>query len=221
MKFLLDFFPIALFFVVYKTKALHFYQQEGLHSAIIAMAIAMFVQILIVRIRTQEFEKAPLIGLALLVVFGGVTIYIDNPVFIMWKVSVLYVVFALVLIGSLWVGKQTLLARMLGKELKLPNQIWQTLTWVWGLGFIGIGFINAYYYVIPSIKANDVFFGNGERFGLSGFDCTSSDNHALCLVAQQAEESWVNFKLFGTMGLTFILIIITIIFISKHVKDSR
>jgi intracellular septation protein len=43
----------------------------------------------------------------------------------------------------------------------------------------------------------------------------------LCLVAQQTEESWVNFKLFGTMGLTFILIIITIIMVSKYTKQEQ
>jgi intracellular septation protein len=191
------------------------------HSAIIAMTLAAIVQISITYFQHKKFEKAQVIGLVFLVVFGGVTIYIDNPAFIMWKVSVLYVVFALALIASIWIGKQTLLARMLGKELKLPSQVWQTLSWLWGLGFIGIALINAYYYVIPSIQANDAFFGNGERFGLSGFDCTSSTSEALCLVAQQAEESWVNFKLFGTMGLTFGLIVITIILMSKYIKDKE
>lgn len=221
MKFLLDFFPIALFFAVYKIKDLHFYQNEGLHSAIIAMMLAMIVQISITYIQQKKFEKAQVIGLVLLVVFGGVTIYIDNPVFIMWKVSALYAVFAIVLIASIWIGKQTLLAKMLGKELKLSNQIWHRLTWLWGLGFIGIALINAYYYVIPSIKANEAFFGDGERFGLSGFDCITSNNQILCLAAQQAEESWVNFKLFGTMGLTFALILVTVVLMSKHIKENK
>ncbi|MDC9715052.1 MAG: septation protein IspZ [Gammaproteobacteria bacterium] len=220
MKFLLDFLPIGLFFAVYKIKDLHFYQNEGLHSAIIVMALATVVQIGVTYLRQKKFEKAQVIGLLLLVVFGGVTIYIDNPVFIMWKVSALYVVFAVVLVGSIWIGKKTLLARMLGKELELPNTLWRTLTWLWGLGFMGIAFINAYYYVLPAIAANDAFFGDGERFGLSGFDCTTLSNQALCVVAQQTEESWVNFKLFGTMGLTFVLIVVTVFFISKYNKEK-
>jgi intracellular septation protein len=43
----------------------------------------------------------------------------------------------------------------------------------------------------------------------------------LCHMAQQTEESWVNFKLFGTMGLTFILIVITVIMISKYTKQEQ
>ncbi|SMN00188.1 Intracellular septation protein IspA [uncultured Candidatus Thioglobus sp.] len=221
MKLLLDFFPIALFFIVYKTKDLHFYQNEGVHSAIIAMTLAVIVQIVITYIQHKKFEKAQVIGLILLTVFGGATIYIDNPAFIMWKVSVLYVVFASVLVMSLWIGEKTLMQRMLGKELKLPVPVWRQLTWFWGLGFIGIAIINAYYYVIPSIQANDAFFGDGERFGLSGFDCASSVNEAMCLLAQGAEESWVNFKLFGTMGLTLILLVLTVVLISKHLKEQK
>ncbi|SMN15871.1 Intracellular septation protein IspA [uncultured Candidatus Thioglobus sp.] len=220
MKFLLDFLPIGLFFVIYKTKNLHFYQNEGLHSAIIAMALATVVQIGVTYLRQKKFEKVQVIGLLLLLVFGGVTIYIDNPVFIMWKVSALYVLFAAVLVGSIWIGKKTLLARMLGKELDLPDALWRALTWLWGLGFAGIAFINAYYFVLPAIAANDAFFGTGERFGLSGFDCATLSNQALCVVAQQVEESWVNFKLFGTMGLTFVLIVVTVVFISKYNKEQ-
>ena len=221
MKFLLDFFPIALFFAVYKIKDLHFYNQDGMHSAIIAMVFAILIQILITWISSKKFEKAQLIGLTLLIVFGGITIYVDNPVFIMWKVSALYVIFALILILSMWIGEKTLLQRMLGKEMELPKKTWHQLTWLWGVGFSGIAFVNAYYYVIPSIMANDNFFGNEERFGLSGFDCLTSVNQQACIVAQQAEESWVNFKMFGTMGLTFVLIIITVIFISKYIKEKK
>jgi Intracellular septation protein A. len=43
----------------------------------------------------------------------------------------------------------------------------------------------------------------------------------LPLQLQQSEEAWVNFKLFGTMGLTFALIIITVIFISKYIKEEK
>ena len=117
MKFLIDFFPIALFFIVYKT--------YGLYMAIYAMIAATAVQMAITRYQTGKFEKAHLITFGLLVVFGGITVAISDPAFIMWKVSVLYVVFALALIASLWIGQKTLMQRMLGKELDLPSVVWQ------------------------------------------------------------------------------------------------
>jgi len=130
MKFLFDFGPIILFFVVYK-----FY---GLYSAIYAMIAATFVQMMYSRYTTGKFVNSQVLTFALLVVFGGISIALRDPAFVMWKVSVLYVIFALALIGSNWIGSKTLLERMLGKELQLPREIWQRLTWFWGFGFIGI-----------------------------------------------------------------------------------
>ncbi len=214
MKLLLDFFPIALFFIVYKT--------VGLYAAIYAMIGATALQLLVTRVQKGKFEKSHMITFALLVVFGGITLIVRDPAFIMWKVSVLYVVFALVLVGSLWIGEKPLLARMLGKELTLPSQVWQQLTWLWGAGFVGIAIVNAHYVDI-SLRARSALFNATEldpSIELSNLDCASSPVQQLCLNAQQSEASWVNFKLFGTMGLTLILIVITVIFISKHTKDK-
>ncbi len=214
MKLLLDFFPIALFFIVYKT--------VGLYAAIYAMIGATALQLLVTRVQKGKFEKSHMITFALLVVFGGITLIVRDPAFIMWKVSVLYVVFALVLVGSLWIGEKPLLARMLGKELTLPSQVWQQLTWLWGVGFVGIAIVNAHYVDI-SLRARSALFNATEldpSIELSNLDCASSPVQQLCLNAQQSEASWVNFKLFGTMGLTLILIVITVIFISKHTKDK-
>jgi intracellular septation protein len=214
MKFLLDFFPIALFFIVYKTM--------GLYAAIYAMIGATAVQMLIARYQTGKFENVHLITFGLLVVLGGVTLALRDPAFLMWKVSVLYVVFALVLIASIWIGNKPLLERMLGKELDLPKTVWRQMSWVWGLGFVGIAMVNAYYVQI-ALSARAVLFASTEldpKLELTEIDCTTTIQD-LCLVAQQTEESWVNFKLFGTMGLTFILIIITIIMVSKYIKQEK
>ena len=215
MKFLLDFFPIALFFIVYKTM--------GLYAAIYAMIGATALQMLITRLQTGKFEKTHIITFGLLVVFGGITLAIKDPAFIMWKVSVLYVVFALALILSMWIGEKTLLQRMLGKEMTLPAKVWHQLTWFWGIGFSGIALVNAYYVDI-ALSTREQLFGQSTldpKVELTELDCASTAVEQLCLAAQQSEEAWVNFKLFGTMGLTFALIIITVIFISKYIKEEK
>jgi len=149
MKFLLDFFPIALFFIVYKTM--------GLYAAIYAMIGATALQMLIARYQTGKFENTHLITFGLLVVLGGVTLALRDPAFLMWKVSVLYVVFASVLIVSIWIGKKPLLERMLGKELDLPKAVWQQMSWIWGLGFVGIALVNAYYVNLALAAENCCF----------------------------------------------------------------
>jgi intracellular septation protein len=214
MKFLLDFFPIVLFFIVYKTM--------GLYAAIYAMIAATAVQMLVSRYQTGKFENTHLVTFGLLVVLGGVTLALRDPAFLMWKVSVLYVVFAAVLIISIWVGKKPLLERMLGKELDLPKIVWRQMSWIWGLGFVGIALVNAYY-VQLALSARDALFGSTDldpKIELTELDCVATTMPDLCNIAQQTEESWVNFKLFGTMGLTFILIVVTVIMISKYAKQK-
>jgi intracellular septation protein len=217
MKFLFDFGPIILFFVIYKT--------YGLYPAIYVMIAGTFAQLIYTRWSTGKFENSHMITFGLLVVFGGVTLVLRDPAFVMWKVSVLYVAFALALIGSMWIGKKTLIERMLGKELQLPRFTWEKLTWLWGAGFIGIAIVNAYF-VRTALSARDVLFDHSSidpKSELSNLDCASSTVEMLCLAAQQSEETWVNFKLFGTLGLTFGLIIVTVITLSSHIKekDSR
>lgn len=215
MKFLLDFFPIVLFFIVYKTM--------GLYAAIYAMIAATAVQMLVSRYQTGKFENTHLVTFGLLVVLGGVTLALRDPAFLMWKVSALYVVFAAVLIISIWVGKKPLLERMLGKELDLPKIVWRQMSWIWGLGFVGIALVNAYY-VQLALSARDALFGSTDldpKIELTELDCVATTMPDLCNIAQQTEESWVNFKLFGTMGLTFILIIVTVIMISKYTKQEQ
>ena len=214
MKFLFDFGPIILFFVIYKT--------YGLYPAIYAMIASTFAQLMYTRLTTGKFENSHLMTFGLLVVFGGVTLVLRDPAFVMWKVSVLYVAFALALIGSMWVGKKTLIERMLGKELKLPRATWEKLTWFWSLGFIGIAIVNAYF-VRTALSTRDALFDHSTldpKSELGNIDCASSAVEMLCLAAQQSEETWVDFKLFGTLGLTLGLILITVITLSKHIKEK-
>ncbi len=216
MKFLLDFGPIVLFFIVYK-----FY---GLYAAIYAMIASTFVQIMYSRATTGKFVTSQVLTFALLVVFGGISIILRDPAFVMWKVSVLYVIFAAILIGSNYVGSKTLLERMMGKELQLPRNTWVNLTWFWSFGFILIAIINAFF-VNTALSARNQFLNGGvlvdPKIDLKNFDCSQSPLENLCLVAQSSEESWVNFKLFGTLGLTLVLIVITVLMLSKHIKEKQ
>ena len=216
MKFLLDFGPIVLFFIVYK--------YYGLYAAIYAMIASTFVQIMYSRVTTGKFVTSQVLTFALLVVFGGISIVLRDPAFVMWKVSVLYVIFAAVLIGSNYIGSKTLLERMMGKELQLPRNTWVNLTWFWSLGFIIIAIINAFF-VNTALSARNLFLNSGSivdsKIDLKNFDCSQSSLESLCLIAQSSEESWVNFKLFGTLGLTLVLIIITVLMLSKHIKEKQ
>ena len=214
-KLIIDFLPIVLFFVVYKN--------YGIYPAIYSMIAATAVQILFTKISTGKYEKSHLITFALLVIFGGITLIFNDPAFIMWKVSVLYVIFALVLIGSVFIGEKTLLQRMLGKEINIPKNSWKNITWLWGIGFLVIALINAVY-VNSALVARSTFLSTANISGeieLQEFNCSISPFSDTCFIAQQTEDAWVNFKLFGTLGLTFLLLIITLLMISKYIKPKN
>jgi len=215
LKLIIDFLPIVLFFVVYKN--------YGIYPAIYSMIAATALQILFTKIQTGKYEKSHLITFALLVIFGGITLVFNDPAFIMWKVSVLYIVFALVLIGSVFIGEKTLLQRMLGKEINVPQNTWKTVTWFWSIGFLVIAAINAIY-VNSALVARSNFLSTASISGeieLQEVNCSISPYSDACFIAQQTEDAWVNFKLFGTLGLTFLLIIITVLMISKYIKPKK
>jgi len=214
LKFIIDFLPIVLFFVVYKN--------YGIYPAIYSMIAATAVQIFYTKISTGKYEKSHLITFGLLVIFGGITLAFNDPAFIMWKVSVLYVIFALVLIGSIFIGEKTLVHRMLGKEISAPQETWKNITWLWGIGFLVIASINAVY-VNSALVARRNFLSTANISGeieLQEINCSISPFSDACFIAQQTEDAWVNFKLFGTLGLTFLLLIITILMISKYINPK-
>jgi len=215
LKFIIDFLPIVLFFIVYKN--------YGIYPAIYSMIAATLLQILFTKISTGKYEKSHLITFALLVIFGSITLAFNDPAFIMWKVSVLYVVFAVVLISSIYFGEKTLLQRMLGKEISIPKNTWKNVTWLWGFGFLVIAAINAIY-VNSALVARSNFLSTANISGeleLQEVNCSISPFSDACFMAQQTEDAWVNFKLFGTLGLTFLLLIITVLMISKYIKPKN
>ena len=187
------------------------------------MIAATLLQILFTKISTGKYEKSHLITFALLVIFGSITLVFNDPAFIMWKVSVLYVIFAVVLIGSIYFGEKTLLQRMLGKEISIPKNTWKNVTWLWGFGFLVIAAINAIY-VNSALVARSNFLSTANISGeieLQEVNCSISPFSDACFIAQQTEDAWVNFKFFGTLGLTFLLLIITVLMISKYIKPKN
>ena len=75
------------------------------------------------------------------------------------------------------------------------------------------------------MTARNQFLNSGAqidpKIDLANFDCSKSLIESLCISAQSSEEAWVNFKLFGTLGLTLVLIVITVLMLSKHIKEKQ
>lgn len=135
MKQLLDFIPLIIFFALFK-----FYD---IYVATGALIVATAAQIGITYLVYKKLEKIQLITFALVAVFGGMTIVLHDADFIKWKVTILYVVFALGLTISHLMGRSAIKS-MLGKELVLPEAVWAKINWAWVVFFVACAIINIY-----------------------------------------------------------------------------
>lgn len=141
MKFLFDFFPIILFFVVFKS---YDDQLAGAIAATKTMIAASAIQISLYWLKHRRFENMHLITLALVSVLGGATIYFNDVNFIKWKPTAVNWLFAIAFLGSEFIGKKSLLKRMMDKNISLPEPIWSHLNYAWVSFFIFLGCVNLY-----------------------------------------------------------------------------
>jgi len=182
MKFLFDFFPVALFFIVFKS---HSDQVEGMLAATGALIAATVVQVAFNWFRHKKVEKMHIITLVLVVIFGGATIYFKDPDFLIWKVTIANWLFAIVFYASHFIGNKTpIVKRMMQANIAMPDHAWQRLSFSWILFFILTGVINL---IVAHFYSFDI---------------------------------WVDFKLFGILGLTFAFVILQGIFLSRFIKDE-
>ncbi len=139
MKFLFDFFPVLLFFIVVKTTP---DETQGMINATAVLIIATVIQVTANWIKSRTINKMHLITLILVLIFGGATIYFQNKLFLFWKVTIAQWLFAVVFIGSQYIGKTSIIKRMMGKAISLPENIWVQLNFAWAFFFILVGIVN-------------------------------------------------------------------------------
>jgi intracellular septation protein len=217
MKLLVDFFPILLFFAAYKL--------EGIY---VATGVAIAASAVLVGwswVRRRRVETMHVVTLGLLVLFGGLTIALHDPIFVMWKPTIVNWLFAAVFLGSQWIGKRSLIERMMGKAVDIPAPVWTRLNLMWVAFFAITGLVNLFVVYIGS-----GFFGAQQALisasGLHDVDLTACstltgvDLVSLCNQAQSSEEIWVNFKLFGMMGMTIVFVIAQSFYLARHMKDQ-
>jgi intracellular septation protein len=137
MQLLVDLFPIILFFTVYMVNG-------SIYIATAALMGAMVLQIAFQWFRHRTVSKMLLISGAVVILFGGATLILRNPIFIEWKPTIANWLFAAAFIGSRYVGEKTLIERMLGEAVEMPKAAWRQLNWIWVGNFFLLGAINIY-----------------------------------------------------------------------------
>lgn len=173
-KFLFDLFPLLLFFVAYRFADIY-----------VATGVAMIAavgQIAYIKLTGQKIETMHWINLAVIVVFGGATLWLQNEAFIKWKPTVLYWLFGGILLGSQLIFGKNLLQKLLAGKVELSQAGWRGLNWSWAVFFLFAGALNLF------VAFSGMF----------------------------SESEWVNFKVFGLMGLLIVFVIAQSLWLSKH-----
>ncbi len=176
MKLLFDLFPILLFFVAYKV--------ADIYVATGVAIVASIVQIAWLRFSSKPIEIMQWTSLAIIVLFGGMTLLLHDETFIKWKPTVLYGLFALALAGGQLFFGRNLIRTLMSKQMVLPDTIWQRLNLAWIAFFVAMAVLN------------------------------------LVVAYRYSTDIWVNFKLFGTMGLTFAFVIAQALYVGRYVQEE-
>ena len=184
MKLLFDFFPLVLFFGAFKLYDIYV-------ATLVAMA-ASLAQVVFIRIRHQRFETTHLVTLFVILLFGGMTLIFQDDMFIKWKPTIVNWIFAIVVLGSQFIGKRTVLERLLGSQMQMPAKIWKKVNVSWGLFFLVSGLLNLYV----------AFY-----FRTHLDEATRTD-------------FWVNFKVFGLLGLTLAFSIIQMMIVARYISTE-
>ncbi|MBM3395264.1 MAG: septation protein A [Betaproteobacteria bacterium] len=155
MKLLFDSFPVILFFIAYYGLGKDIYLATGV------TIVATLIQVAWARWKHGSVDKMLWFSLALVVVFGGLTLWLHNPTFIKWKPTVLYWGFALALLGGVWVFKRNLIRALMEKQMSLPDAVWGKLNLSWAAFFTFMGLLNLYvaYTFSEEIWVNFKLFG--------------------------------------------------------------
>ncbi|HEX6735408.1 MAG TPA: septation protein A [Azonexus sp.] len=202
MKLLFDLFPVILFFIAFKYSekqpelaaewvgallgsATVNPQQAPILLATVVVIVATIAQIAWVHFRHGKVDKMLWISLALVVVFGGMTLVFQNEAFIKWKPTILYWVFAGSMAFAALVMKKNAIRSMLGEQMTLPEAVWSRLNLAWIGFFLAMGVLN------------------------------------LLVAFNFSTDTWVNFKLFGGMGLMLLFVLAQGMLLSKYLEEDK
>ena len=177
MKFLFDLFPVILFFIAFKI--------YGIYTATAVAIAATFMQIGWVWFRHRKVDTMLWVSLAIIVVFGGATLILQDETFIKWKPSVLYWLFAVALLVAHMVFNKNLIRVMMKGQINLPETVWGRLNASWAAFFASMGGVNLY------------------------------------VAFNYSTETWVNFKLFGFMGLMLAFVLLQALMLAKYMEDKE
>ena len=174
LKFITDFGPLLIFFTIYYKSG------NNLSVAIPPLIVATLIAVIIIDFVEKKIPYVPLIGGIIISLFGGLTLYFDNPIFLYMKPTIVNIIFASILIISKIFFDKNFLKFFLQTAFQLDEAGWNKLNFRWAYFFIFLALLNEIVW------------------------------------RTQPETTWVNFKVWGMLPITFIFTGLQLPLINRH-----
>jgi intracellular septation protein len=133
LRVLVEWGPLIAFFITNARAGIFWGTAVFMAATAAALAVSWTL--------TRRLALVPLIGAIFVAVFGGLTLWLQNDIFIKVKVTLVNVMFGSILLTGLYFGKQ-FLKLILGEALKMDDEGWRILTLRWGLFFFALAALN-------------------------------------------------------------------------------
>ena len=173
MKQLFEFLPLIVFFAVY------YKSDKDLYLSIAAVIVATIISLIALYIKERKVSTMMLVSTIILIIFGGLSLFLKNEMFFKMKPTIINALFAVILIGSSLINKPVL-KYLLNSSMQLSEQGWSLMNKMWATFFIFLAILNEIVW------------------------------------RTQSTDTWVNFKVFGIMGITIVFTILQIPLLKKH-----
>ena len=135
-KFIADFGPLLIFFTIYYKTG------NNLSVAIPPLIISTIIAVGVIYFLEKKIPMVPLLSGILITLFGGLTIYFDNPIFIYMKPTIINVLFAFALLFGKYFTDDPILKKLLGKSIPINDDGWKILNNRWMYFFFGLAILN-------------------------------------------------------------------------------
>ncbi len=136
LKFITDFGPLLIFFVIYYRSG------NNLTVAIPPLIISTLIAVVIIYFVEKKIPYVPLIGATIISLFGGLTLYFNNPIFIYMKPTIVNIIFAAILVISNIFFNKNFLKLFLQTAFQLNDEGWKKLNFRWAYFFVFLAILN-------------------------------------------------------------------------------
>lgn len=136
-SFLCDYVPLIIFIIVYKFSQ----APDPLLPATLCLLVSSFTALIIAYFLTGKIAKMPLISAIVLGIFGGLTLFLKDDIFIKLKPTIINLVFASVLFYGYY-AKKPLISHLFAGNIKMPKEAWLEMCFRWGCFFVFLAVLN-------------------------------------------------------------------------------